>query len=163
MQERVMKRFATFIAAAGLMAFAGNAQPVPPRLPDGALVHDLSEDQVVSTSFPNKKTMVVDVIFFVHYGGSLTGLATYEGQYTINLVDSSFCLAGVGTFSGTFNGEPLETSLELFGDGMCGNLATGLVAGAAKLGDSATVFIKCGRNPLHPNEGVCTYEIAGKI
>lgn len=158
-----MSRVLTFVAAAGFAMLAGSAQAVPPPIPDGALIHDVSEDQIIGESFPDSETMLRDVIFVIHYGGALTGLATYEGQYTINLVDMSFCLDGVGTFSGTFDGAPLEAPLELFGEGMCGNLATGVVSGAAKLGGSATVFIKCGRNPLDPNQAVCVYDVKGKI
>jgi hypothetical protein len=152
-----------FIAAIGFALLAGSAQAVPPPLPDGALIHDLLEDQIVDESQPDNETLIRDVIFSIHYGGTLSGLATYEGRYTINLVDMSFCLDGVGTFSGTFDGEPLEAPLELFGEGMCGNLTTGLVAGTAKLGDSAKLFIKCGQNPLNLYQGVCTYELKGKI
>jgi hypothetical protein len=109
------------------------------------------------------KVRIREGTFRIHYGGILTGEATYEGQYTINVVDMSVCMDGVGTFSGTLNGQPLEAPIELFGEGMCGSLVTGLVAGTAKLGDSATVFIKCGRNPLVPNQGICTYELKGRI
>ena len=157
-----MYRISVLIAAIGFAILAGSAQAVPPRLPDGALIHDLSEDQIGEEVVVDD-ILVRDATFFVHYGGVLTGLATYEGRYTINMVDMSMCLDGVGTFSGTLDGEPLEAPIELFGEGMCGSLVTGLVAGAAKLGDSATVFIKCGRNPLDANQGVCTYELKGRI
>lgn len=157
-----MYRSSVLIAAIGFAMLAGSAQAVPPPLPDGALLHDLSEDQVRNV-YTDDETQVIEVTFLIHYGGILTGEATYEGRYTINLVDSSMCLDGVGTFSGTLDGEPLEAPIELFGEGMCGSLVTGLVAGAAKLGNSATVFIKCGRNPLNPNQAACTYEIKGRI
>jgi hypothetical protein len=158
-----MDRFSKLIAAVGFAMLAGSAQAVPPSLPDGVLIHDLSEDQIVDEFFADDETLVREATFLIHYGGVLTGLATYEGRYTINVVDMSVCLDGVGTFSGTFDGEPLEAPIELFGEGMCGSLATGLVAGAAKLGDSATVFLKCGQNPLDPNQAVCTYDLRGKI
>lgn len=158
-----MYRTSVLIAAIGFAMLAGSARAVPPRLPDGALLHDLSEDQIVREFYSDDETLVREGTFLIHYGGSLTGEATYEGRYTINVVDMLMCLDGVGTFSGTLDGEPLEAPIELFGEGMCGSLVTGLVAGTAKLGDSATVFIKCGRNPLDPNQGVCTYEIKGRI
>ena len=70
-----MHRISVLIAAIGFAMLAGSAQAVPPRLPHGALLHDLSEDQIDREFYSDNQTLIREGTFRIHYGGILTGAA----------------------------------------------------------------------------------------
>lgn len=135
------------------------AMATPTFTPDGALVHNTTEDVITGMSFPDERTMVVNAVLTIHYGGRMAGIATYDATYTIDLLNNDACLSGTGAFTGTLDGEPFDTTLDLMGDGLCGNLGTGVIGGIIKVAGLGRNFLQCGRSPLNPVEYLCTYRL----
>jgi len=139
--------------------FSSLAVAAPNYAPDGAALHDTTEDMITGVSYPDERTMVVNAILTIHYSGRMTGVATYDATYTIDQVSFDACLSGTGSFTGTLDGVAIATTLELARDGLCGNVGGGVIGGIIKIDGVGKNYIQCAKSPLNSYEYLCTYRL----